>query len=105
MMFYRVLSFQVKMYKARTIFTTLAPLAPRMCGPKRFVSWIARGQHSSSTHGVFTDVTRKYNSRVATEPFLNGSTSSYVEEMYNSWLQDPHSVHVVGKAGYVQLIQ
>jgi len=91
--------FQVKMYKARTIFTTLAPLAPRICGPEKYISWMVRNQHSSSriTQAVFTNHTRKYNSRVATEPFLNGSTSSYVEEMYNAWLQDPHSVHVVSK--------
>lgn len=31
----------------------------------------------------------------AAEPFLNGSSSAYVEEMYNSWLQDPTSVHAV----------
>lgn len=31
--------------------------------------------------------------RVTQEPFLNGSSSVYLEEMYNSWLQDPGSVH------------
>jgi len=31
--------------------------------------------------------------RVAQEPFLNGSSSVYVEEMYNAWLEDPKSVH------------
>lgn len=31
--------------------------------------------------------------RVAQEPFLNGSSSIYVEEMYNAWLKDPNSVH------------
>ncbi|XP_011330712.1 2-oxoglutarate dehydrogenase, mitochondrial isoform X2 [Ooceraea biroi] len=84
------------MYKARTIFTTLVPLAPRICGPERFAAWVARSQHSSfsTTQTTYTDMTRKYNTPVATEPFLNGSTSSYVEEMYNAWLQDPHSVHV-----------
>lgn len=34
-------------------------------------------------------------SRVASEPFLNGSSSSYIEEMYNSWYNDPSSVHKV----------
>lgn len=33
---------------------------------------------------------------VAQEPFLNGSSSNYVEEMYLSWKQDPKSVHRVG---------
>ncbi|CAD7082999.1 unnamed protein product [Hermetia illucens] len=35
---------------------------------------------------------KTYNSAAA-EPFLNGTTSSYVEEMYNAWLRDPASVH------------
>ncbi|ESO00011.1 hypothetical protein HELRODRAFT_192693 [Helobdella robusta] len=30
---------------------------------------------------------------VAQEPFLNGSSSSYIEEMYNAWLENPKSVH------------
>lgn len=38
---------------------------------------------------------RPYNS-AASEPFLNGTTSNYVEEMYNNWLRDPASVHTVG---------
>ena len=32
---------------------------------------------------------------VAKEPFLSGSNSNYVEEMYASWLDDPKSVHRV----------
>ncbi|XP_076662252.1 oxoglutarate dehydrogenase Nc73EF isoform X3 [Halictus rubicundus] len=83
------------MYKARTVFSTLAPLAPRMCGPERFASWLVRSHPLTRTTQVMVnDPIRKYNSRAATEPFLNGTTSSYVEEMYNAWLQDPHSVHV-----------
>ncbi|XP_035736743.1 2-oxoglutarate dehydrogenase, mitochondrial-like isoform X4 [Vespa mandarinia] len=83
------------MYKARTVFNTLVPLAPRVCGPERFASWLVRSHNfTRTTQAIVIAPTRKYNSRVATEPFLNGSTSSYVEEMYNAWLQDPHSVHV-----------
>lgn len=37
---------------------------------------------------------RCYNSAAA-EPFANGTTASYVEEMYNAWLRDPSSVHTV----------
>lgn len=91
--------FQVKMYKARTIFSTLAPLAPRICGPERYASWVVRSHPLTRTSEViFTEPARKYNSRAATEPFLNGSSSSYVEEMYNAWLQDPNSVHVVSES-------
>lgn len=38
---------------------------------------------------------RYYATSAAAEPFLNGSSSVYVEEMYNSWMQDPKSVHKV----------
>lgn len=34
-----------------------------------------------------------YATSASAEPFLNGSSSIYVEEMYNSWLEDPKSVH------------
>lgn len=46
---------------------------------------------------------RTYNSAAA-EPFANGSTASYVEEMYNAWLRDPTSVHTVSipiKQGFI----
>lgn len=38
---------------------------------------------------------RCYTAPVAAEPFLNGTSSNYVEEMYYSWLEDPKSVHKV----------
>ncbi|XP_043592396.1 2-oxoglutarate dehydrogenase, mitochondrial isoform X6 [Bombus pyrosoma] len=86
--------YEVKMYKARTLFSTLAPLAPRMCRPERFASWLVRSHPlTRTTQVIVIEPIRKY-SKVATEPFLNGSSSTYVEEMYNAWLQDPHSVHV-----------
>lgn len=33
----------------------------------------------------------------ADKPSLDGTSSNYVEEMYNSWLRDPASVHTVSK--------
>ena len=39
--------------------------------------------------------TRSYSIPVSAEPFLNGSSSTYVEDMYNAWLRDPTSVHAV----------
>ena len=36
---------------------------------------------------------RKYVTKAAQEPFLNGNSSVYVEEMYLAWKQDPNSVH------------
>lgn len=40
---------------------------------------------------------RQYMAKAAQEPFLNGSSSVYVEEMYKSWEKDPNSVHKVTK--------
>lgn len=34
---------------------------------------------------------------VAAEPFLNGTSVNYVEEMYYDWLEDPKNVHKVLK--------
>lgn len=45
---------------------------------------------------------RCYTAPVAAEPFLNGTSSNYVEEMYYAWLENPKSVHKVrgrGRAG------
>ncbi|XP_035230854.1 2-oxoglutarate dehydrogenase, mitochondrial-like [Stegodyphus dumicola] len=36
---------------------------------------------------------RTYLTKTSKEPFLNGSSSAYVEEMYKAWLKDPNSVH------------
>ncbi|KAH0567489.1 2-oxoglutarate dehydrogenase, mitochondrial isoform X5 [Cotesia glomerata] len=84
------------MYKARAVFSSLTPLAPRVCGGERFASWLVRSNPTIRTSKAIVGVepARRFASKVATEPFLNGSSSSYVEEMYNAWLQDPSSVHV-----------
>uniref|UniRef100_A0A667X938 2-oxoglutarate dehydrogenase complex component E1 n=1 Tax=Myripristis murdjan TaxID=586833 RepID=A0A667X938_9TELE len=37
--------------------------------------------------------TRHLNASVAAEPFLNGTSSNYVEEMYFAWLENPRNVH------------
>ncbi|XP_055940786.1 2-oxoglutarate dehydrogenase complex component E1-like [Argiope bruennichi] len=36
---------------------------------------------------------RTYMTKTSKEPFLNGSSSTYVEEMYKAWLKNPESVH------------
>ncbi|KAG5830146.1 hypothetical protein ANANG_G00316470 [Anguilla anguilla] len=36
---------------------------------------------------------RCYTAPVSAEPFLNGTSSNYVEEMYYAWLENPKSVH------------
>ena len=41
-------------------------------------------------------LTKQSSSSAAAEPFLSGSSGSYVEQMYEAWSQDPSSVHKVG---------
>lgn len=68
---------------------------------KRSILTIGKRLSSSTTPpGAAASVVVKdsqKNYSTAAEPFLNGSTSTYVEEMYNSWLADPASVHAVRK--------
>lgn len=57
---------------------------------------LAVRNHSTISSGGSNDSSNTRNfSTGAAEPFLNGSSSAYVEEMYNSWLQDPKTVHAV----------
>lgn len=63
-------------------------------GTKGTISWLViTGSTALSTFDPQIPA-RLYNSAAA-EPFLNGSNTSYVEEMYNNWLRDPASVHAV----------
>ena len=45
------------------------------------------------------NINRSYGTAVGAEPFINGTSSSYVEEMYDSWKSDPQSVHKVSSIG------
>ncbi|KAH9498408.1 hypothetical protein Btru_008193 [Bulinus truncatus] len=36
---------------------------------------------------------RNFGTQVAAEPFMNGSSSAYIEDMYEAWQKDPNSVH------------
>ncbi|XP_055379071.1 2-oxoglutarate dehydrogenase complex component E1 isoform X2 [Condylostylus longicornis] len=78
------------MHRANSAFAMAAiPL-----GHQSFASWLLRGPLKNTLKREVAAVTalKKYNSAAA-EPFINGTTTSYIEEMYNSWLQDPSSVH------------
>ncbi|XP_065338418.1 2-oxoglutarate dehydrogenase complex component E1 isoform X4 [Cloeon dipterum] len=80
------------MHRARTVINNLVPLAPLVpkIAPKRFASWLAAAPNKIILN---SPPKRWYIAPVSSEPFLNGSSGSYVEEMYNSWLADPKSVH------------
>lgn len=84
------------MYRARTAFQNLVPFLPNAAGPEKFAIWV-RGAASKAGDILPPGQThpRQYSSAVPAESFLNGSSSTYVEDMYNSWLADPSSVHAV----------
>ncbi|XP_030386169.1 2-oxoglutarate dehydrogenase-like, mitochondrial isoform X2 [Scaptodrosophila lebanonensis] len=77
------------MHRAHTAFSlALSPMAHQ-----NFATWLLKSSSSRKLAKVTAAAAvRTYNSAAA-EPFANGSTASYVEEMYNAWLRDPTSVH------------
>ena len=56
-----------------------------------------RGYASSVEDGSGKGTARAFATQAAAEPFLSGSSSTYVEEMYLAWQRDPDSVHKVIK--------
>lgn len=91
------------MYRTHSALASLLPLLPGVA-PERFAVWLAKGyvQNTVAKAPLAALSARRYSAApppppVAAEPFLNGSSSAYVEEMYNAWLQDPKSVHAVRK--------
>ncbi|XP_054895037.1 oxoglutarate (alpha-ketoglutarate) dehydrogenase a (lipoamide) isoform X3 [Poeciliopsis prolifica] len=79
------------MHRLRTCAARLRPLtasqAAQTVGQQRPIT--ATGAAGSRT---FQPI-RSYSAPVASEPFLNGTSSNYVEEMYYAWLENPKSVH------------
>lgn len=95
----------LKMYRARSVVSGLLPLLPGAT-PEHLAAWLAKGYLNKSVSAKLplSSLTaanyRHYSAAPppppgVAEPFLNGTSSVYVEEMYNSWLQDPKSVHTV----------
>ncbi|XP_017784417.1 PREDICTED: 2-oxoglutarate dehydrogenase, mitochondrial isoform X2 [Nicrophorus vespilloides] len=76
------------MHRAHTIYKTLT-------GPQgqRMGAWLLT-KKSTAPVACAGQQLRVYTTPVTSEPFLNGSSSAYVEDMYNAWLADPSSVHV-----------
>lgn len=102
------------MHRACSVFTQFVPKV----GPKdkAFASWLLKKSAVCITYCfyklfIIVDnfmyfyeqapcITSTYNpqrqlSATAAEPFLNGSSGAYVEDMYNAWLADPKAVHAV----------
>ena len=84
-----------------TILLSSSVAVRRLRHRSRFACWstssLAR-RHPTRLLG-FTQ--RKYtsyqpfNSNVNAEPFLDGTSAVYVEQLYEDWLEDPTSVHKV----------
>ncbi|XP_033747681.1 LOW QUALITY PROTEIN: 2-oxoglutarate dehydrogenase, mitochondrial-like [Pecten maximus] len=83
------------MYRVKTICCGLARPATSIkvlqyCRPCSQVKVSSDSKDSQFSRGP---TARKYATKAAAEPFLSGTSSAYVEEMYNSWLKDANSVH------------
>lgn len=76
------------MYKAGKLVQNLVVPGAR----ERLGAWL---QLAYTARGLTTSAQVYRSTAAAAEPFLNGSSSVYVEEMYNAWLADPKSVHPV----------
>lgn len=75
------------MHRARSIVTTISNQQSQ-----KFASWLLS---KGPLPAICATSTRTYNVPASAEPFLNGSSATYVEDMYNAWLKDPASVHSV----------
>ncbi|XP_061396186.1 2-oxoglutarate dehydrogenase complex component E1-like isoform X3 [Musca vetustissima] len=77
------------MHRANTAFNlALSPIAH-----KNFATWLLKGSNKKIVHNAMAAAALRCYNSAAAEPFANGTTASYVEEMYNAWLRDPSSVH------------
>nr|XP_020482944.1 2-oxoglutarate dehydrogenase, mitochondrial-like [Labrus bergylta] len=77
------------MHRLRTTVSRLRPLTAAQTAQ----SW---SQHRLlvTKRGLRTfQPVRHLKTSVASEPFLNGTSSNYVEEMYYAWLENPKNVH------------
>ena len=83
------------MDRARTIIRTLSPaLRAASASRSRAASTNAvAALLNSGNFGYNIQQCSAYTTRAAQEPFLSGSSSVYVEEMFKSWKDDPNSVH------------
>lgn len=76
-----------------TIRSKILPARTAICNTIRTLQTkhlaASQNRNKKSSQRTF----RFYGTTVGAEPFINGTSSSYVEEMYESWKVDPNSVH------------
>ena len=75
--------------KAKLISNLLSTLPEGLPSNVAYSWYINLGRRGIST------TAQCFQSPSVAEPFLNGSSSNYIEEMYESWLKDPTTVHQV----------
>ncbi|XP_055518413.1 2-oxoglutarate dehydrogenase complex component E1 isoform X2 [Leucoraja erinacea] len=73
------------MHRLRTCAAKLRPLTASQT--------VKNVSHSGAAVSRTFQQWRFYTAPVAAEPFLSGTSSNYVEEMYFAWLENPQSVH------------
>ncbi|XP_078285167.1 2-oxoglutarate dehydrogenase complex component E1 isoform X6 [Rhinoraja longicauda] len=73
------------MHRLRTCAAKLRPLTASQT--------VKNVSHSGAAVSRTFQQGRFYTASVAAEPFLSGTSSNYVEEMYFAWLENPQSVH------------
>lgn len=76
------------MFHLRTCASKLRPLTA-----SQTVKTVSQNRPAAAPR-TFQQI-RCYSAPVAAEPFLSGTSSNYVEEMYYAWLENPKSVHKV----------
>lgn len=85
------------MHRAQSVVNQLVPCVPTIVGRQKFATWLIGPKSRSLIRATQSlPVTEnKYSTSVNQEQFLNGTSASYIEDMYNAWLADPKSVNVV----------
>lgn len=78
------------MHRARTLVNTISGRRSKQL----YASWLLTKNFLAAASCNANTVVYQ-STKVAKEPFLNGTTSNYIEDMYNAWLADPSSVHKV----------
>ncbi|CDQ75895.1 unnamed protein product [Oncorhynchus mykiss] len=79
------------MHRLRTTVVRLRPIAAPQTAKSQSQARLAAVGGALRTFQPM----RSYTASVSAEPFLNGTSSNYVEEMYYAWLENPRSVHKV----------
>lgn len=93
-----MIDFVLQMHRARFLVNAL-----KGTNGQKFASWLLSRTAPPAICSTATTSVRCYNVPAESDPFLNGSSGSYLEDMYNAWLADPSSVHPVSIAVYLRL--